>query len=124
MSSGPIWYSVGGEALAAGAGAAGAGARADAGSGAVGAGAAVVAAVSGAGAAAGADAAPPTVFTFATPSKPSGLCAERAEYTVTSPSLTASATPRPDEQFLASRTIRVVISEVRPTLPSGSDASM
>jgi hypothetical protein len=47
-----------------------------------------------------------------------------AEKTAMSPSLTASATPRPDEHCLASRTILVVISDVRLTRPSGSAASM
>src|SRR5712691_7546552 len=109
MSSGPIWYSGGGDAVAAGEGA-GAAATPSA--------AAVEAA------AARPRPGPASGVTFATPSNPSGLRVVPAEKTSMSPASTVSGTPTTDEQLRASRTILVLISAVRLTRPSASAASM
>ena len=74
--------------------------------------------------AARAGAGPASEVTFETPSNPSGLRVVPAEKTSMSPASTVSGTPTTDEQLRASRTIRVVICEVRLTRPSGSAASM
>src|SRR5437867_6245478 len=116
MSSGPIWYSGGrdaeGDGNGAGAGAAGGGAT----------GAALAAA--GGAAAARSRAGPASDVTFATPSNPSGLRVVPAEKISMSPTSTVSGTPTIDGQLLASRTIRVLISDVRLARPSGRAASM
>ena len=67
---------------------------------------------------------PASDVTFATPSNPSGLRVVPAEKISMSPASTVSGTPTIDGQLLASRTIRVLISEVRLARPSGRAASM
>src|SRR2546428_2973553 len=109
MSSGPIWYSGGGDAVAAGEGAGAA---------------ATPSAAAVEGAAARPRAGPASGVTFETPSNPSGLRVVPDEKISMSPASTVSGTPTTDEQLRASRTILVLISSVRLAPPPGSVASM